>query len=120
MLVLCFPTAFSEMNSRWAIALFDRPSAISLSTSRSRAVSRVIGLSRARRPISFLTTSGSMTVPPAAAPRSPPAQQLAHHLGVHAGAAGRDRADRVGEPVVVEHPVLEQVADGAGGLDRVG
>ena len=48
MLVLCLPTAFSEMNRRWAMALLDRPSAISARTSRSRPDSRVTGSSRCR------------------------------------------------------------------------
>src|SRR5215469_8550141 len=43
----------------------------------------------------------------------PPAEQLGHHLGVHDGAAAGHGADRVDELVVVEHPVLEQVADRA-------
>ena len=65
MLVLCLLTAFSVTNSRWAMALLDRPSAISSSTSRSRPDRRASGSSRARRPRSFATTSLSMTVPPA-------------------------------------------------------
>ena len=43
----------------------------------------------------------------------PPAEQLGHHLGIHDGAASGHGADRVDELVVVEHPVLEQVADRA-------
>ena len=62
----CLLTAFSVMNIRWAIAALDRPSAISASTSRSRGVSRATGSMRELRTISFCTTSGSRTVPPAA------------------------------------------------------
>jgi hypothetical protein len=65
----CLLTAFSVMNSRWAMAALDRPSAISASTWRSRGVSRATGSARARRVISFCTTSGSSTVPPAATVR---------------------------------------------------
>jgi hypothetical protein len=69
MLVLCLLTAFSVTNRRWAIALLERPSAISASTSRSRGDSRATGSSRARRTSSLDTTSGSITVPPPATAR---------------------------------------------------
>jgi hypothetical protein len=68
----CLLTAFSVTNSRWAIATLDRPSAISASTSRSRAVSRVSGSVRACRSSSLRITSGSRTVPPAATVRIAP------------------------------------------------
>jgi hypothetical protein len=69
MLVVCLLTAFSVTKSRCAMATFDRPSAIRARTSRSRADSRVIGSSRARRPSNLDTTSGSITVPPDATVR---------------------------------------------------
>jgi hypothetical protein len=50
-----------------AIAAFDRPSAISPSTSRSRAVSTASG---SRRASSWETTSGSIAVPPSATRRT--------------------------------------------------
>ena len=68
----CLLTAFSVMNRRCAIAALDRPSAISASTSRSRGVSRATGSVREWRTISFCTTSGSSTVPPAATVRMAP------------------------------------------------
>jgi hypothetical protein len=42
----CLLTAFSETKNCWAMAVLDRPSAISVTTSRSRSVSRAIGASR--------------------------------------------------------------------------
>ena len=65
----------------------ERPSAIRASTSRSRAV------------------SGSR--PPGAPPGG---KEVADHLGVERGAAGRDPGHGVGELVHVGDPVLEQVA----------
>jgi ABC-2 type transport system permease protein len=47
MLAVCLPTALSLRNSRWPIAAFDLPSAMSSSTSRSRGVSRPTGSLRA-------------------------------------------------------------------------
>ena len=78
------------MTSRWAIALLDRPSAISVRTWRSRSAS--------------LATCGW----PERLARS-----LSDDLGVHDGAAAGNRAQRVGELLVGEDPVLEQVADSA-------
>ena len=75
MLLVCLLTAFSVTNIRAAIAAFDRPSAISPSTSRSRGVSvleRVVG-GRA------------------------PGQQLRDHLGIHRRAAAGHLAHRVDE-----------------------
>jgi hypothetical protein len=43
-----------------------------------------------------------------------PHHQLAHHLGIEHGAARGHGADGRGERLVVEHAVLQQVADGAG------
>jgi len=42
-----------------------------------------------------------------------PDQQLGDHLRVHHRAAARDGTDRVDKLVVGEHPVLQQIADGA-------
>ena len=90
MLAMCLLTAFSETTSPAATAAFDRPSAMSASTSRSR------GVSRPKR-----------YVP------GPLGEQLGDDLGVHDRAAGRHPADRVDELAHVHHPVLEQVADAA-------
>ena len=90
MLVQCLLTAFSVTTSRWPIALLDRPSAISSSTWRSRSVSRA---------------TGGLT--------GPPGQEFRDDLGVHDRTAARHRAQRVGELLIGEHPVLEQVADPA-------
>jgi hypothetical protein len=60
----CFSTALWLISSCSTIAELEWPWAISESTSRSRAVSASTG--RWTRPISCDTTSGSMTVPPAA------------------------------------------------------
>ena len=62
----CFSTARSDTTSRPAIAPLDRPSAISPSTSRSRAVSVASPPPRRLAPSSWVTTSGSSAVPPAA------------------------------------------------------
>ncbi len=72
MLLVCLPTAFSETNSRAAIAAFDRPSAIRVSTSVSRGVSRAIGEAWPAPLTSAATTSGSRTVPPPATWRTAP------------------------------------------------
>ena len=69
MLLVCLATAFSVTKSAAAMAAFERPSAISASTSRSRGVSRSSGSSRWRA-IRAATTSGSSTVPPAATRRT--------------------------------------------------
>ena len=61
---VCFSTPPSETDSASAMAALDLPSAISESTSRSRGVRSASG-SRLR-PISWRTTIGSSTVPPAA------------------------------------------------------
>ena len=55
MLVTCFSTARSVTTSRPAIPAFDRPSAISSRTSRSRGVSESIGSVPRRRPTSCET-----------------------------------------------------------------
>ena len=73
------------------IAWFERPSAISASTSRSRSVRSSSGTRARRRPTSWATTSGSITEPPRG-----------------------DPPDRVGEVVEIVDPVLQQVADAAG------
>ena len=69
------------------MATFERPSAISASTSRSRGVS---------------SSSG---------PSSRCAEQLGDDLGVERGAALGDAAHGVDEVAHVGHAVLEQVAD---------
>ena len=74
MLFVCLLTAFSVTNIRAAIAAFDRPSAISASTSRSRGVSVASG------------SSGRAA-----------GEQLGDHLGVHRGAAGGHLAHGVDE-----------------------
>ena len=70
MLVTCFSTARSVTTMCSAIALFERPSAISSSTSRSRGVSSSSGSSRRARPTSWETTSGSSAEPPSATRRT--------------------------------------------------
>ena len=89
MLLMCLATAFSVTNSAAAIAAFDRPSAISASTSRSRGVSRSTRLVAA------------------------PGHDRGDHLGVEDRAAGGDAAYAVDELGDVGDPVLEQVADRA-------
>ena len=66
MLVTCFSTARSVTTSCSAMAWFERPSAISSSTSRSRGVRSSSGSSRRARPSSWATTSGSSADPPSA------------------------------------------------------
>src|SRR5581483_4302308 len=70
MLVTCFSTARSVTTSRSPIAWFDRPSAISPSTSRSRGVRRSSGSSRLVLPTSRATTAGSSAEPPSATRRT--------------------------------------------------
>jgi hypothetical protein len=72
------------------MAALDLPSAISASTSRSRAVSDSISAVR----------------------RLP--RQLGDHLGVEGGAAGGDPGQRLGELGGVGDAVLEQIADARG------
>ena len=91
--VTCFSTARSVTTSASAMALLERPSAISPSTSRSRAVRLSSGSSRRRRP-----------------------EQQRDDLGVQRGAAVGDAAHGVGERVHVGDAVLEQVARALGGL----
>src|SRR3954470_3380425 len=59
MLVTCFSTARSVTTMRSAIALFDRPSAISSRTSRSRGVTSASGSEPRRRPTRRDTIDGS-------------------------------------------------------------
>ena len=70
---------------------FERPSAISASTSRSRGVSLSSGRPRVRRENSCATTSGSSAVPPSATRRTASRKSATSH-----------------------DPVLEQVADPSG------
>ena len=74
---------------------FERPSAISASTSRSRSVSVSSGSSARRRPSSWRTIAGSSTEPPEA-----------------------DAPHGVGELVDVGDALLEQVADALGARRR--
>ena len=89
MLVTCFSTAPVVSTSASAMPAFERPSAISSSTSRSRGVSVVDGA------------------------RAAAAEQLRDDLGVERGAALAHAAHRVDEVGDVHHAVLEQVADPA-------
>jgi hypothetical protein len=66
MLATCFSTTPGVMNSPSAMAVFERPCAIRDSTSRSRPVSEASESACRPAPRSFLTTSGSSTVPPRA------------------------------------------------------
>src|SRR5215467_4907607 len=66
MLLTCFSTDRSETTSIPAIAVLERPSAISASTSRSRAVSVPSPSARRLAPSSWVTTCGSRAVPPVA------------------------------------------------------
>jgi diguanylate cyclase (GGDEF)-like protein len=71
MLVMCFSTAPGVTTRLSAIAVFERPSAISSSTERSRAVSELSAFSDPWwGASSSVTTSRSSTVPPAATRRS--------------------------------------------------
>ena len=93
----CVSTVFGLRKSLRRCAQFERPSAMSPSTSRSRGVSVVERVVRARRrPSSCATTSGSTTVPPAATRRS-----------------GVERTRRASSDAV-----LEQVADAVRALAR--
>ena len=93
MLVTCFSTARSVTNIRSAIAWFERPSAISSSTSRSRGVSSpdwvVLALA---------------------------SDELVDDGGVERRAALGDTADGGRELVDVGDAILEQVADALGAL----
>ena len=93
MLVTCFSTARSVTTSRSAIAWFERPSAISSSTSRSRGVSSSSGSSRAAA-----------------------ADELRDDRRVERRAALGDAPHRGGELVDVGDAVLEQVADALGAV----
>ena len=62
--VTCFSTALMETIIRSAMARFERPWAISSSTSRSRGDSTASGSLRRRLPRIRTTTSGSSTEPP--------------------------------------------------------
>ena len=90
-LVTCFSTACGVTTSSSAMPLFERPSAISSSTSRSRGVRASSGSSRRRRPSMCATTVGSSTEPPLPTRRT----------------ASANTAE-------VGHAVLEQVADALG------
>ncbi len=66
MLATCFSTAPPDTTSSAAIPAFDRPSAISASTWRSRGVSVASPPRCLLARNSWLTTSGSSAVPPSA------------------------------------------------------
>ena len=67
----CAPRRSSgARNSRSQIAWFERPSAMSARTSRSRSVRSSSGTRARRRPTSWATTSGSITEPPRAIRRT--------------------------------------------------
>jgi hypothetical protein len=93
MLVTCFSTARSVTTSSSAIAWFDRPSAMSPSTSRSR------GVSSPNRIVAAAT-----------------ADELRDDARVERGAAFRDAAHCRAEVVDVRNAVLEEVADALGAL----
>ena len=93
MLVTCFSTARRVTNRRSAIAWFERPSAISSSTSRSRGESSSSGSSRRCLP-----------------------DELADDGRIERRAALGDAPDGRGELLHVGHAVLEQVADALGAL----
>ena len=93
MFVMCFSIARGVTTSASAMAWLERPSAISESTSRSRALSTSSGLERRLRATRRPTIDGSSAEPPSAT-----------------------RAHRVGEVVDVGDAVLEQVADAVGAL----
>ena len=84
----CASTVRSVTNSRAAIARFERPSATSAKTSRSRSVSPASGSVRRRRP-----------------------QEAGHDRGVDDRFPVHDPPQGVGHRGDVEHPVLEQVPD---------
>ena len=87
----CFSTAPGPTTRAAAMAALDRPSAISASTSRSRAVSGVKGSPRA-------------------------GEQLGHHLGVDGAAALGHPLQGVNEVGHVGDAVLQQVPDPAAAL----
>ena len=88
MLRTCFSTVPSVTQSRPAMPALERPSAISASTSRSRALSTARGSLRRCAPTSSCTSAGSTT-------DGPPG----------------DPVERADELVDVHDPALEQVAD---------
>jgi energy-coupling factor transporter ATP-binding protein EcfA2 len=65
-LSMCFSTTPPVITSRSAMAVLERPSATSASTSRSCAVSAAGESARRLAPSIWLTTSGSTTMPPCA------------------------------------------------------
>ena len=87
MLAMCASTVFGARNNASQIAWFERPSAISARTSRSRSVR---------------SSSGT---------RPPPADELGHDLRIDHRSPARDPADGFAEVVQVLDAVLEQVAD---------
>ena len=92
MLAIWASTVFRAIPSRSPIAWFDRPSAISARTSRSRSVRSSSG-TRERRPTSTRDD-----------------RRIDDRTSL------RDPSDRVGEILEVGDPVLEQVADASGAI----
>ena len=92
--VTCFCTARSVITSRSPMPLFERPSATSSITSRSRGVSRLSG-SSALRPLR---------------------EQLRDDLRVEHRAAFSDPAQCRGEVLEIGDAVFQEIADPVGGL----
>ena len=67
---VCLATARSVITSRWAMATFERPSAIRPSTSRSRGLSVARAPSAELRSSNWAITSVSSAVPPPATRRT--------------------------------------------------
>ena len=88
MFATCFSTAPTVSISALAMPAFERPSAISPSTSSSRGVSAASGPSL-------------------------PREELRHDLRIERRPAPCDARDRVDELADVHHAVLEQIADAA-------
>ena len=92
--VTCFCTARSVITSRSPMPLFERPSATSSITSRSRGVSRVERVVRA----------------------APLREQLRDDLWIERRAAFSDAAQCCREVFEIGHAVFQEVADPVGGL----
>ena len=67
---MCFSSVFGLRWSRSAIPVFDAPSAMSRSTSRSRSLRASSGETSRGRSSSWATTCGSMAEPPTATCRT--------------------------------------------------
>src|SRR6201999_2134575 len=82
MLATCFSTARSETTSAPAMAPLERPSAISVSTSRSRGVSVASPPVRRLAPNSWGTTSGARAGAPGGAAAGGRAEQVGRVAGL--------------------------------------